>query len=936
MSFRALLGGLALFFAALVMPAEAAVCDGETAGKAEKYVLPNGLEIILACRDQGSGVVHVNWWTHVGSSDEVAGKSGFAHLFEHLMFEGTANTGPKPNLTLLTRYTGSASMVNGSTSFDYTNFMQTVPQSALDLTLWLESERIGYLMQTFDKKLLDVQREVVRNERRQQHESAPYAEEYDLVLQALYPQGHPYRHMPIGDHEDIEGANLRDVVDFWKTWYVPSNITLAVVGDLPPDTKERILKWFGTFPRSERPRHFMAETPRIEDGPRRIETSDKLAKLTHVHYAWHTPRIYSVDDAALDILSSVLSNKNTGRLFKKLVVGGLAKDVGAYQLGIGLSSTFHIVVEILPGTDPEKITEIVRAELDAILRNGIPDKELAVVKAQYEFAEASKETLYWFAEELQKCNHYTGDPQSDNCGAARHLTVTSAGIRQAIGKYLSARQSVEVIVRPAKAGALAAAVLEKKTASPKPLAQSQELEFPTEEFRTKQPIVGERASFKWPTVNRFIVNGAEVWHVRRPGARIVEFRMATPGGTVTDPAGKFGRAAACSDLLNSGTAELDRVAFTEELALIGSLGAGAEFQNTVFSMQTTRQNFPQGLALLGKLVTRPGLRDEDHALIIDRAVNDLKQGRLVPDKIAGRLSGRVFYGADHPIGNIATEDSLRSITTADCRRFVNEWIHPAGTKIVIVGDISAEEVRALLEKSFSGWLGGARPMELPPISPIATGRIYLVDAPGAAQSMVLAGHSGPKFDPAQYTASNIALSIFGGPFSSRLNMKLREEMGVAYYAHALFKYFPPQSVLRMVSSVQTDATAETVAVMTEELRKMARSGATEQELGSMKSGELAQLPIIASTTKKTADALTLLLSRGLPSDWYDGLEQRVRNIGREEVNAAAVRDFHPDDLRFLVVGDAAKVRAKLEELIRQGRIPVGKIVELDADGNEVK
>ena len=418
----------------------------------ERYKLANGLEILLH-PDHSVPLCVVDVWYHVGSGDEVPGKSGFAHLFEHMMFQGAVHTGEDAHFDVLKKV--GASSINGTTSTDRTNYFEVVPAHQLETALWLESDRMGFLLPLLTQKSLDNQREVVRNERRQNYDNVPYGKERFVLHALLYGEGHPYRYMTIGRHEDLEAATLTDVRDFFATWYVPANATLALAGDFDvAQAKKLIDKWFGSFPKSQKPTRKTAEPTPVQ-GPKREEVLDPFARLRMVHYAWHSPKFYAPGDAELDILANALGHTGTGSLYKRLVLETqLAQSVAVYQDSQQLSSVFHISAVLKPDADLAQVEKLIEAEVERVMQEPIAQRErdraVTAVEASFVWG---LEDLLARAQKLQDYNHYVGHPDAIAEDLGRYRKATPQGIRDVAARTLGKDKRVEVVTMPQPAGA---------------------------------------------------------------------------------------------------------------------------------------------------------------------------------------------------------------------------------------------------------------------------------------------------------------------------------------------------------------------------------------------------------------------------------------------------------------------------------------------------
>ncbi|MBA2479175.1 MAG: insulinase family protein [Planctomycetes bacterium] len=421
----------------------------------ERYRLSNGLEVILH-QDQTVPLVAVDVWYHVGSGDEVPGKSGFAHLFEHMMFQGAVHIGEDAHFEVLKRI--GASSVNGSTNYDRTNYYEVVPTHQLETALWLESDRMGYMRPLLTEKSLGNQRDVVRNERRQSYDTQPYGKERYALSEALYAEGHPYRHLVMGLHEDIEAASLDDVHAFFATWYVPANATLTLAGDFEPAVAKRLVeKWFGGFPSSSRPPHReVAPTPVATT---RVTVNDDYAKLRRVHYAWHSPKAFADGDAELDILAHALGNPGTGRLFQSLVhERQWAQSVSARQDGNGFSGIFDVIADLRPDADLSAVEALIASELARAISEPITAREFdRAVLANESGTIWHLETLLARAEMLQTYSHYLGDPGWIGKDLSRYRGSDTERVRAAAKRYLDPMHRVAVITMPAMASSPAPA-----------------------------------------------------------------------------------------------------------------------------------------------------------------------------------------------------------------------------------------------------------------------------------------------------------------------------------------------------------------------------------------------------------------------------------------------------------------------------------------------
>ena len=440
-----------------MMPPPAAAQDPKIAF--EKFTLPNGLEVILA-PDKSVPLVAVDVWYHVGSGNETVGKSGFAHLFEHMLFQGSKNVGADRHFDILKKI--GVSEVNGTTNTDRTNYYEVVPSNQLETALWLESDRMSHLLEMLTKPSLDNQIDVVRNERRQRYDNVPYGKARLELAAMLYPEGHPYRYTTIGRHEDLTSASVDDVKNFFKTWYVPANATLAIVGDFDADAvKATVTKWFGSFPPSQKPTTIVVPAPAISATRAAADKTitDDFAKLRQLQFAWQSPANFAPGDAELDIAANALTDEGTGRLYKILVhEKQLAQGVAAYQGGQGFSGTFNLVVTLRSDADEAQVRQIVFDELARMATTGPTDREVARAVTSFEASSVyGLESLFARAEQLQSFNHYLGDPDRLTWNLDRYRHSSPDAVRAAVAQYLGRDHAVTLTIDPGTPAAAAGA-----------------------------------------------------------------------------------------------------------------------------------------------------------------------------------------------------------------------------------------------------------------------------------------------------------------------------------------------------------------------------------------------------------------------------------------------------------------------------------------------
>jgi zinc protease len=903
----------------------------------DHFTLPSGMDVILH-PDRSVPLVAVSVWYHVGSGVERPGKSGFAHLFEHMMFQGSVHTGQDVHFDLLRK--AGASNVNGSTNSDRTNYYEVVPPHALELALWLESDRMGWMLPLLTQASLDNQREVVRNERRQRYDNVPYGPDRFAVAAGLYPPGHPYRFLTIGRHEDLEAASVDDVVQFFRRWYVPSNATLTLSGDFDPaQAKALVHKWFGDFPKADKPVPQAIPVPTIK-APVVVTVRDRLARLRRLHLAWHSPAFYAPGDAELDLLANALGATGTGRLWTQLVhERQLAQSVSVYQQSQMGVSQFHVVVDLKPGADAATVAKVTQDVLAQVRREPLTEAELRRAVTDFEVGFVwGLESVLARGEQLQAYRHYLGDATFIDKDLARYTQATATGVRDQAQKWLDPLRRVEVWTE-LRDGILAGAGQAQDPtdvalpADPTPPA----LAFADAPFRAKAHVLGKPASVKSPLpVVRKLANGLQMFVVERPLLPVVAFELVWDGGLATDPSDATGLSSVCMELLGDGTEALDKLALHARLADLGAvLRPSSNRDELSIDGSVLVQHLDPTLDLLADLVLRPGWRADELQRIVARRKAALQQAAGNPSSVAQRLQAKVAYGNAHPWGRLEADASLDRITVDACRAYWTTRGKPNGARLFAVGRITAQELESRLTARFAGWQGSPPPMPvLPPPQPLGGGRVFLAHVPGAQQTVVKVLHLGPPRTAKDWAATTLGATILGGGFSSRLNMNLREKQGWAYGASGGFSYDRTGGGFLASASVRSDATGGALREIVREMEGMRDAPATADELQREKQGLVLGLADRLSTNRSLLSSLMGLHYHGLAWQEHESWPARFGKVTAKHVQAAMVAHLQPQEAKVLVVGDAEKVGPLVEQALKEGALgpSPGAVRRMGVDG----
>ncbi|PYX80765.1 MAG: insulinase family protein [Acidobacteria bacterium] len=903
--------------------------------KYEKIKLKNGLDVILY-EDHRLPLVAVNLWYHVGPANERPGLTGFAHLFEHMMFQGSQHVGPKAHFRYLEG--AGASDINGTTEPDRTNYFETLPSNQLELALWLESDRMGYLLETLDREKLANQRDVVRNERRQGVENEPYGLVEEQLYHQLFPKNHPYYADVIGSHEDIEAARLNDVRQFFRQYYTPNNASLAITGDIDPaKTKALVEKYFGTIPAGPPVPKITAVTPPITS-ERRSVVSDQV-ELPRVYMGWITPPIYKPGDAEADLLAQLLGGGKSSRLYKTLVYEKqIAQDVQVDNQSQLLGSIFEIQATAKPGVKPEDLERAIHDELAKLRSEGPTQAELERARNVIETRVIQAlERLGGFggvADRLNRYNHYLNDPGYLAKDIARYNNATVADLKRVANAALLPNARVVVYGVPGK----------KVIDDPPRTKEEQEKEakqtstvastMPDEPWRRTAPQPGPLSQMSLPVPSTIkLSNGLTVLLVEEHKLPVVSAHLVVLTGSDANPVKKPGLASFTAAMLTEGTNRRSALEIADDAAQIGaSIGSISTTDFSSASIRLLKQNVEPGLDLLSDIGLNPKFDPAEIERIRKQRQTDILQIKDQPVRLAFGALLKQVYGPDHPYGyrEIGTAESNAAITGEDMLNFWKRGYVPGNSALVLAGDLTGEEARSLAEKYFGGWKGGTSRHAPPPVETKTSKMIYIVDKPAAPQTYVVAGGLAVPRSSPDYVPIEVMNKALGGLFSSRINMNLREEHGYTYGAFSLFFYRRGPGIFGAGGAIRTDATAPAVGEILKELERIHTAPLTADELKLAKDAFSLSLAGLFETSERTAGTIGTLFTYELPLDYYGQLPEKINAVNSADVQRVATEYIHPDSSIVIAVGDRAKIEPELKKL------SIGPIETVDYDGNPVK
>ena len=864
----------------------------------QKSVLPNGLTLIVH-EDHKAPIVAVNVWYHVGSKNERPGKTGFAHLFEHLMFGGSEHYKQR-YVDALERL--GATDLNGTTNEDRTNYFETVPVSGLDQVLWLESDRMGYMVGAIDQQTLDLQRGVVENEKRQD-ENEPYGLVEEIEQRDTYPSGHPYSWSTIGSMEDLNAASLNDVKEWFQTYYGPSNAVLVVSGDVDPKTvREKVEKYFGEIPPGPpltRPRAWIAPM----SGSHRAVTQDRVPQ-ERIDKVWNIPEFGNEDSDDLDLVSDVLGSGKTSRLYKRLVYDDqIATSVGAFVNPREIGGQFELTAMARPGVELTQVEKAVDEELHRFLKDGPTPQEVERVRTQYlaNFIRGV-DRIGGFggkSDVLAQSEVYLRDPAGYRTKLARVRAATPEKLQTAAKRWLSdGEYTLEI----------------HPYGDPKATTQAAD--------RSKLPPAGQAPEPRLPRLERAALsNGLKIILAERHEIPLVSFSLMVDSGYAADQFASPGTARLLGSLLDGGTKRRSSLDLNEELAQLGArVNVVSSVDYLTVRLSAMKAKLDGSLDLYADIVLNPVFPEADFKRQQQLQLSSIQRERATPAQMGLRVLPGLIYGKGHaysePFTGSGTPESVTKLTRDDLVKFHDTWFKPNHSTLVIVGDTSLAEMRPKLEKLFAGW----KPSDIPkknvadvalPLKPV----VYLVDRPGSEQSLILAGNVAPHKTASTEIPIETMNNILGGDFGARINMNLREDKHWAYGAQTVLMDARGQRPFLVYAPVQTDKTKESMAELSKELRGILKDRpATAEELARVKTTETLRLPGSQETIGQVSASIEDLVRYDLPDNYHETYASKVRELTLADIGKAAAEVVHPNNLVWVVVGDRTKVEAGVREL----------------------
>ncbi|MDL2355888.1 MAG: pitrilysin family protein [Pseudomonadota bacterium] len=879
-----------------------------------KFILKNGLTLLVH-EDHKAPVVAVNTWYHVGSKNEKVGKTGFAHLFEHLMFSGSENFN-KTYINAMERI--GATNLNGTTNQDRTNYFENVPTSMLDYALFAESDRMGHLLGVLDQKKLDLQRGVVQNEKRQ-GENQPYGVTEQLLTENTWPAGHPYSWTVIGSMKDLDAASMPDVQEWFKTNYGPNNTTLVLAGDITPDVaRQKVEKYFGDIPPGPPLARHEAWIAK-RSGSHRGIVQDRVPQA-RLYRVWNVPGAHTATEPLLDLAARVLGGGKTSRFYKRLVYKDqLATSATAANDSSEIAGQFDLTLTARPGVDLRKLETAADEELRGLMKSGPTAAELELAKtailARYVRIVERVGGFGGKSDLLAACMTYTGNPDCYKDYLKAIKAATPAQVKQAMNAWLGDGDYV-LEVQPFATGLAAAA----------------------RQDRSKEPAMGAPETLKLPPMQKATLsNGLKVVLAERHAAPVVNFSMMVDSGYASDSAELPGVASLSLRMLEEGTPSRGSLRIGEEFESLGAnFAANSNLDGAFVQLNVLKATMPKALDVYADIVLHPAYAQKELERLKKDQLAAIQREKTNPNAMALRVIPSLLYGKGHayalPMSGSGTEAAVARITRDDLLKYHQTWFKPNNATLLVVGDTTLAELTPLLEKAFGGWKAGEVPKKnVVEVAQPAKTVVYLIDRPGALQSVIYGVQLAPPRNAPDAVQLGVVNNIFGGSFSSRINMNLREDKHWSYGVSARLPAAVGQRLYLSQSPVQTDKTRESLHELVTEYANVAGAKPiAAAELKDAQTNETLGLPGSFETAGQLSNAYATILQYKLPENYYNTYTDTVMAMTPAQANALAARTIMPGKLVWVVVGDMSKVEAGIRDL------QLGEVRKIDVDGNRLQ
>jgi zinc protease len=908
----------------------------------EKYVYPNGLTLLIH-EDHSDPLVHVDVTYHVGSAREEIGKSGFAHFFEHMMFQGSDHVGDEQHFKIITEAGGT---LNGTTNRDRTNYFETVPSNQLEKMLWLESDRMGFLLDAVTQKKFEVQRATVKNERGQNYDNRPYGLVQETISKNLFPYGHPYSWLTIGYVEDLNRVDVNDLKNFFLRWYGPNNAVLTVGGDVnPKDLLKMVDKYFGSIPKCPAVEPTVLPAPVI-DKDRYATLQDNYAKLPQLYCALPSVPFYHPDEAALDCLADILGGSNSSILYQNLVKTQKATRISCFNSTDELAGTFQFSVMPKSGGRLADMEKEIRKAIDEFMTRGVSDDDITKFKNSVEASRIyGLESVRGKVSQLAAFQTYTGDPNYIKKELARYRSFTKEDVMRVYKKYIQNKPMVilSVTTKGTESNIAAAPNYEVNTAGYKaPDYGYTGLKYvKANDFdRSKMPEAGPSPVITVPAYTSLTMKEEELKaiHAQSDELPIVVVQLSMRGGRLMEQTdlGKAGLVNLFTDMMDEDTRDRSAEEMSTALDKLGtSINFGTDLDEVNVTLRCLKKNLEPSMELLIEKLERPKFLQETFDRIKNQTLEDIKNSKTRAAVVASNAYSRLLFGNTSVLGypSNGTSESVSKITLPDVQRYYDQYFNRSGARVVIVGDVNKKEALSILGKLTKLPKKPFESVALPKSNPISDeGRtIYLTDIPNAAQTEFRIGYeTGLKYDATgNYYRCNLMNFPLGGAFNCRVNLNLREDKGWTYGARGSFNGNDYTGTYTFSSGIKSSATDSALQEITNEYIRYAEKGITEEEMRFMKKAIGQADALKYETGFQRAGFINNILKRDLPSNYTEQQNGILNSVSSSDLNKLANQWVQPSKMKIVMAGDAQKIKSPLEKLGY-------KIIMVDAEGSVLK